>query len=141
MHRLTVVPVVALLSLAALAGCKKDPEPEAIPVPSAAAPASVAPAESAAPTAAASGSEAAPTTPPPANTAPVVHASIDACCSALAAIQKSGKDAATKKKASQASRVCPGIAARVKSGQVSRSAALTQVLSAMTGATIPSACH
>lgn len=141
MHRLTtVVPVLAMLAICAVAGCKKEEEPQAIPVPSASAPAPVAPADSAAADAtAAATASAAPT--PPAATAPVQHASIDACCNALAAIQHSGRDAATKKKASQAARVCPGIAARVKSGQVARSSALVQVLSAMTGASIPAECH
>jgi hypothetical protein len=138
-HKTVRLPVFVALAFAGvvLAGCPKKEEPQAIPVPSASAPA---PAASAADTAAAT---AAPTpvpthvAPPP---TPVVGQSIDSCCSALSAIAKSGRDAATKSKAAMAAGICVRIAPLVKSGQTSRSGGLTQVKSSLIGVTIPPEC-
>ena len=67
--------------------------------------------------------------------------SIDACCSALNAVAKSGKTALAKSKAASAAAVCPGIAKLVKDGTTSRSAGLTQIRSALTGFTVPPECQ
>jgi hypothetical protein len=117
-------------------GCgKKESTPAAIPIPSGD-PATVTSGGTTDPPATPP-----PVTPPPVATAPVSHGSIDACCAALSAIERSGKEAATKKKAAMAAKVCPGIAARVKSGQVPRAEALAQILSALAGSSAPGECH
>ncbi len=126
-------------------GCKKSEDPATVPVPTttAAAPTPPEPTSTATedPTAAASG---APATPPPVVTAtqtPTKHETIDACCSALSAISKSGKSATAKSKAASAAAVCPGIAKLVKNGTTSRTAGLAQIRSAMTGFDIPGECR
>lgn len=118
-----------------LAGCaKKDDasattaDSAAAPVPSAPAPVTTAPAP-------------VPTHVPPVTTTVVTNASIDSCCSALAAISKSGRDKATKDKAKMSAAVCSGIAPKVKNGTTPRAAALTQVKSGMVGATVPPECN
>jgi hypothetical protein len=88
------------------------------------------------------GAIATPTPPPrPVNTTPPRSESIDACCSAISAIKQSGKDTITKRKAEAAAAVCPGIARLVKDGKTSRKDALTQIRSALSGATAPSECN
>ncbi len=134
-------------SLAAVS-CKKSEDPATIPVPSSTA-AVVAPTPTATATATedpsgAPGASGAPATPQPVVTAtntPTKHESIDACCSALAAISKSGKTAVAKSKAASAAAVCPGIAKLVKAGTTSRSAGLAQIRSALAGFDTPSECH
>lgn len=130
-------------------GCKKDEEPATVPVPATTAAATTAPAATAtaAATDAPSGAPAAtdaPTAPPQpvaTNTQTTTkHETIDACCSALAAIQKSGKTATAKSKAAAAAAVCPGIAKLVKAGTTSRTAGLAQIRSAMTGFDVPGEC-
>jgi hypothetical protein len=134
MNRPILLALVVTLAAASVGCGKKESTPAAIPVPSGD-PATVA-----------SGGAEPPATPPPVAPPPVVtppvsHASIDACCSALSAIEHSGKEATTKKKAAMAAKVCPGIAARVKSGQMPRGEALAQILSALAGSGAPSECH
>jgi len=100
-----------------------------------------APAASGDPAAAASGT---PATPQPVVTAtntPTKHETIDACCSALSAVQKSGKTATAKSKAAAAAAVCPGIAKLVKNGTTSRSAGLAQIRSSLTGFDVPGECR
>lgn len=118
-----------------------------VPLPSAPAPAKAveekapaqaaqaAPAASDGAAAAASGAPV-PVAAPPATEAPkpVAQASIDGCCSALAAMQKSGLPAVVKSKAAVASATCAGIAKLVKEGKTSRSAALAQIGATMGGA-------
>jgi hypothetical protein len=126
--------VIALATVAGVGCGKKESAPTDIPVPSGtAAPVASGPADP--------GTATPPVAPPPVATTPVAHASIDACCAALSAIEHSGKEKATKMKAAMAAKVCPGIASRVKAGQVPRSEALAQILSAMSGATAPGECH
>jgi hypothetical protein len=131
-----IASLVVVTSLVLMACGKKEAASDVVPVASSA---PGAPAVTAEP-----GTTAAVTVPiAPAQgvTAPANHGSIDACCSALAAIEKSGRDAATKAKAKQAALVCPGIATRVKSGAVPRAQALAQVVSALTGVSLPAECH
>jgi hypothetical protein len=124
-------------------GCKKSEDPATVPVPTTTA-AAVTPPE---PTNTATedpSASGAPTTPPPVVTAthtPTKHETIDACCSALSAISKSGKSATAKSKAASAAAVCPGIAKLVKNGTTSRTAGLAQIRSAMTGFDIPGECR
>ncbi len=124
-------------------GCKKSEDPATVPVPTTTA-AAVTPPE---PTSTATedpSASGAPTTPPPVVTAthtPTKHETIDACCSALSAISKSGKSATAKSKAASAAAVCPGIAKLVKNGTTSRTAGLAQIRSAMTGFDIPGECR
>lgn len=129
------IQLVLALALATLAGVgcgKKESTPADIPVPSGTpAPVASGPTDN----------TAAPPVAPPVVTTPVVHASIDACCSALSAIEHSGKDAIAKKKAASAARVCPGIASRVKAGQVPRGEAIAQIVSALAGMSVPGECH
>lgn len=163
MYRWTSAAALFVLGVVALGGCKdKEPEPQAVPVPtgaattlaadpapsgaaptpadSAAAGASAALSPSGAPTGAAPPSQPATPSDPAAPKKPS-GGSIDACCSALSAIKSSGKPATVKAKAAAAAAVCPGIASRVKSGETSRSAALTQIRSAMVGAEVPGECR
>jgi hypothetical protein len=133
-------------SLATL-GCKKSEDPATVPVPSTTtAAAAPAPTPTTTEDPAASGSGAASGAPAPqpvvtATTTPTKHETIDACCSALSAIQKSGKTAKAKSKAASAAAVCPGIAKLVKAGTTSRSAGLAQIRSSMTGFDIPGECR
>ena len=134
----------ALLTLTVAPGCNKDaPEPQDIPIPGAEAPAVVTsePAAGDAGDVTDAGVVAPEPTAPNTVTAPVQQASIDSCCAALKAVAKSGKDKAAKQQAAQASAVCPGIAALVKSGTTSRSSGLTQVRSALVGTSVPSECR
>ncbi len=129
----------------AAVGCKKDEEPATVPVPATtAAPAAPdptpAPAATEDPSATASGAPA----PQPVVTAtntPTKRETIDACCSALAAISKSGKTAVAKSKAASAAAVCPGIAKLVKAGTTTRAAGLAQIRSALAGFDSPAECH
>ncbi|MEZ4296450.1 MAG: hypothetical protein R3B70_15875 [Polyangiaceae bacterium] len=131
-------------------GCKKDEEePATVPVPTGAEPATTTEAPPAAdPSASADAPQAsadAPATP----TAPAAPAtqtvrkgeSIDACCSALRAVQKSGKTATAKSKAAAAAAVCPGIAKLVKDGTTSRASGLAQIRSALAGFDVPGECR
>jgi hypothetical protein len=133
--------LVASFSLLALVGCKKkeDKDPPPIPVSTAPAPVPVAsesapepiatapadPASTAAPTPA-------PTTPPPSG-GPAKRESIDACCAALSAYQKSGRPKNVKERAATAARVCRGASPAVRDGRTSRQAALAQVRASMGG--------
>ena len=132
--QLVFVLVCSLVTVAGVGCGKKETTSASIPVPSGA-PAAVS--GGAADTAATPP----PVTPPPVATVPVVRASIDACCSALSAVASSGKDASHKMKAAMAAKVCPGIASRVRSGQVSRADGLAQILSALGGSSAPGECH
>jgi hypothetical protein len=134
---LRATALIALVAaLSSLSGCKKDADTEALPAPSASAPAPVAttdPGDAGAP------ADAAP--PPPAVTSPQRGSSIDACCGALAAVKGSGKDAKTKASAARAAAICPGIAARVKSGETSRAAGLGLIKGSLSGVSIPGECR
>ena len=141
--------VVGLLVIGGLiaVGCKKDEDPASVPVPSQSAAATPPPA----PTTTEDPDAGAPETPsatPNTNPQPVVtttvpkkQESIDACCSALRAVQKSGKTAIAKSKAAAAAGVCPGIAKLVKDGTTSRSAGLAQIRSSLTGFAVPPECQ
>jgi hypothetical protein len=159
MIRRTSAAALFALTALALGACKgKEPEPEAVPVPSgtpAAVTADPAP-TGAAPTgdapmgdAADGGADASAATPTPqaagGSDAPTPKTgggggSIDACCSALDKLRQS-KNPNVKPKAAAAYSVCGGIAQRVKSGETSRSAALTQIRSAMVGTDVPGECR
>ena len=131
--------VLMVLGALSLVACKKEAEPEAVPVPSATTPAPVA-ADSAG--AAGTVATAVATTPPPVvNTAPVQPANIDACCSALSAVAHSGRGKDAKIKSAQAAKICPGIAALVKSGKTTRASALTQIKSSLVGVDVPAECR
>jgi hypothetical protein len=124
------------------AGCKKEADPQAVPVPSGT-PTAVAPT----PTGAAeSGTAAAtvaatPPPPPPVAPAPVAQASIDGCCAALSAVAKSGRGKEAKTKSASAARICSGIAKLVKEGKTARGSALTQIRSQLAGVDVPSECR
>lgn len=66
---------------------------------------------------------------------------IEDCCAALAAVATSGRGRAAKNRSFRALEVCPGIAAQVRAGRATRSAALTQVRSALVGHPVPAACR
>jgi hypothetical protein len=160
MIRRTSAAALFVLGVLALGGCKdKEPEPQAVPVPTGTAAAVTADPgpTGAAPTgdmpmgdamdggADASAAAVAPTSEPagasdPATPKATGGGSIDACCKALAAA-RSTKNISVKTKIEAAYSVCGGIAKRVKAGETSRSAALTQIRSAMTGATVPGECR
>ena len=137
-----------LLGSVMATGCKKEEDPATVPVPSAtqaaAAPSTAEPAPSAseAPTAAATDAPSAAPQPVASTTnAPKKGESIDACCSALKSVAKSGKTAIAKSKAASATAVCPGVAKLVKDGSISRSAGLQQVRSALAGFDVPGECR
>ena len=151
----------ALFAVLALAACKgKEEEPQAVPMPSGTpaavaadpAPTGAAPTTGDMPTgdaadggADASAAAVAPTPSPAGGSdAPTPKTagggSIDACCSALASMRTT-KNASLKAKVEAAYSVCGGIAKRVKSGETSRAAALTQIRSAMVGQTAPPECR
>lgn len=137
--------VLALGAFVLSSACKKQEEPEPIPVTAGSAPTVVA-ADSAAAAAASAAAAATATTvvvppPPPATTTVKKGENIDACCSALAAVERSGRDPKTKSKFRQASAICPGISALVKDGKTQRSSALTQVRASLVGVTVPSECN
>lgn len=134
--------VLLVLGALSLVACKKEVEPEAVPVPSASAPAPVAAdSAAAAASAAAASAAAAVAAPPVVNTQPVVQQPIDSCCSALAAVAHSGRGKDAKIKSAQAAKICPGIAALVKSGKTTRASALTQIKSSLVGVDVPAECH
>ena len=124
------------------AACKKSEDPAPVPVPSgAAAPTPVAndaPPASAAPAADAS---AVAVVAPPVAAAPVNVQPIDGCCSALAAVSKSGRSADTKSKAALTAKICSGIAPLVKAGKTTRTSALSTIRSQMSGAELPAECR
>ena len=156
MERSNVVRVLLgclILGSVVVTGCKKDEEePASVPIPSAAtatvaADPAPAPTEapSADPSAAATDAPGATAAAQPAGTAtaPVAKKgeSIDACCSALRAVQKSGKTAIAKSRAAAAAGVCPGVAKLVKDGTVSRSAGLAQIRTSLAGFDAPAECR
>lgn len=151
MNRTTLSACVLSLATLALPACQgKEPEPQTVPLPTASAVASVAadpvPSSSAAPTAADTGgaaaNTAAPVTPPTDTTPKATGGgSIDACCSALDGIAKSGKDAVSKAKAASASAVCKSLAKSVKEGSANRARSLTTVRASLQGTEIPGACN
>ncbi len=129
-----------------MSGCKKDDkEAESIPVPSSSAATPVAANSGEAAAADSAGAGTAAPQPVAPNPTPVTTAktggSIDACCAAIGGILKSGKDATAKGAAARAAAICPGIAARVKSGETSRAAGLTLIKGSLAGASIPPECH
>lgn len=136
--------VLALGAFVLSSACKKQEEPEPIPVTAGSAPTVVA-ADSAAAAAASAAAAATATTvvvpPPPPTTTVKKGENIDACCSALAAVERSGRDPKTKSKFRQASAICPGISALVKDGKTQRSSALTQVRASLVGVSVPSECN
>jgi hypothetical protein len=121
------------------AACKKSEDPAPVPVPSGAA--TPTPVGNDAPGATATASAVATTVTPPVVAAPVNAQPIDGCCSALAAVGKSGRSADTKSKAALASKICSGIAPLVKAGKTSRASALTTIRSQMAGVDLPAECH
>ena len=130
--------VVLLVSGSLLfAACKKSEDPTPVPVPSGAA--APTPVGSEAPSAAVA--SAVPVPVAPVVTAPVNVQPIDACCSALAAVSKSGRGNDAKGKAAVASKICSGIAPLVKAGKTTRASALTTIKSQMVGADLPAECH
>lgn len=144
------IALIVVSGLLAIGCGKKEEEPVVMTMPSAAvAPvkavedtpqAQPAAADSAAADPAAA---AAANTPPPAAEPPkpVAQASIDGCCSALAAMVKDAKsDAALRAKATSASAMCASMAKLVKEGKGSRSTALTQIKATMVGKA-PAACN
>ncbi len=158
MIRRTSAAALFALTALALGACKgKEPEPEGVPVPTGT-PAAVTadpPPTGAAPTgdapmgdAADGGADASAATPTPqaagGSDAPTPKTggggSIDACCSALDKLRQT-KNTNVKNKATAAYSVCGGIAQRVKAGETSRSAALTQIRSAMVGTDVPAECR
>ncbi|EYF01352.1 hypothetical protein [Chondromyces apiculatus] len=146
-----IQPVLLVVSgVLLLGGCKKDePEPQTIPVGSAAAsntpvasdppPAvSAAPAVTADPAAAATPAPAA--TEAPATTPRVGGASIQSCCAALSGIASSGRSADSKAKALTASRLCSGLDARVKKGEVTRASAMATIKGTLGSVAAPAEC-
>lgn len=141
---------IVLLALGGLAlslslsACKKDPDPQAVPIPSGTA-AVVAPpgaAEAASAAATVPATPPPPTTPPPpVAVAPVAQASIDSCCAALSAVSKSGRGKEAKSKSAAAAKICSGIAKLVKEGKTARASAMTQIRSQLGGIDVPSECH
>ena len=106
--------------------------------------ASAADAPSAAPTASAAAADSQKAADPSTTGAAVAGGpkeGIDKCCAALNAVHASGLGKETKQKSSAAASVCPGISKLVKAGTVARGAALTQVKSALAGASVPAACN
>jgi hypothetical protein len=134
--------MILILGALALAACKKDADSQAgAGTATSAAPLPPSTGEATAASAMASVTAAPTPPPPPVAAAPVQQASIDACCSALSAVGKSGRGRDAKAKSAQASKVCPGIAKLVKEGKTTRASALTQIKSALVGVDIPSECH
>jgi len=158
--RLSFSLVTIVLIAAAIVGCgKKEEEPIALAMPSAAAVTPVKATQDPTPAAAAAGNAAAgnaagnaAATPEaaatPAAVAPPAEAPkaappqpIDGCCSALQSMTRDAKlDAVTKSKASAALSMCNATAKLVKDGKASRSTALTQIKATMAGKA-PSACN
>lgn len=150
--RALLLPLLAV-GLLSLGACKdKEPEPQTIPVSSAApptAPVAADQAPSAAP-AAPAGSEAAaaPTAPAPADTPATPQptgqkgggASIDACCAGLMAINASGRSADAKAKAGTAHKICLGLAKRVKEGEVAKPTAIATIKATLGDVTAPAEC-
>lgn len=142
-----------LLVLAAcgifLGACKKEEEPQSVPVPSAQTaapvaadtpPPATAPADAAPPEPAA----VAPTTPAPGTGLGTKKAgeSIDACCSALGAqAVLSGRSEDAKRKLNSAKQICLGVAKLVKEGKTSRAAALGSIKAGLAGASAPAECQ
>lgn len=125
-----------------VAACKKSEDPTPVPIPSGAA--SAATVGSDAPPASGATAASAPavaTTPPVVAVAPVNAQPIDSCCSALAAVSKSGRGADAKSKSALASKICSGISPLVKAGKTTRASALTTIRSQMAGVDIPSECR
>ena len=118
------------------AACKKSEDPTPVPLPTGAA--SPTPVPNEAPPAAVSAAAVA--VAPPV-TAPLNVQPLDACCSALAGVAKSGRGADAKSKAALASKICSGIAPLVKAGKTSRASALSTIKSQMVGAELPAECH
>lgn len=141
MKRSSSAVVLLVCGSLVFAACKKSEDPAPVPVPSGAA--APTPVGNDAPPAsgAAASATAAPTAVAPVVAAPVNAQPIDGCCSALAAVSKSGRSADTKGKAATASKICSGIAPLVKAGKTSRASALTTIRSQMSGAELPAECH
>src|SRR4051812_3019658 len=117
--------VLVVLAGLALTACKKDADPQAIPVPSASTVAEAPPQPTAAADATATAATSA-TPPPPVAVAPVQQQPIDSCCSALSSAAGGAKKG-DKDKLLQASKICSGISALVKSGKTQRASALTTI--------------
>lgn len=125
-----------------VAACKKSEDPAPVPLPTgAASPTPVG--NDAPPSAMASAPSAAVTVapPPPVAVAPVNQQPIDACCSALTSVSKSGRSAETKSKAALGSKICSGIAPLVKAGKTTRTSALSTIRAQLAGIDIPSECR
>lgn len=149
MKRASLVRVLAsglLLGSVIFVGCKDKEEPASVPVPSGE-PAATASAPTTTTTTEDPDAGAPAASTPAANPQPVATVttrkgeSIDACCTALRGVAKSGKTATAKSKAAAAAAVCPGIAKLVKDGTTSRSAGLAQIRSALTGFSVPPECQ
>ena len=141
MKRSTSALMLLVCGSLVLVACKKSEDPAPVPVPSgAAAPTPVA--NDAPPaSAAAAGASAAAIAAPPVAAAPVNVQPIDSCCSALAAVSKSGRGADAKSKSALAAKICSGIAPLVKAGKTTRASALTTIRSQMSGAELPAECR
>lgn len=148
--RALLLPLLAV-GLLSLSACKdKEPDPQTIPVSSAAPPTAPVAADQA-PTgapAAPAGSEAA-VAPPPATDTPATPqptgqkgggASIDACCAGLLAINASGRSPESKAKAGTAHKLCLGLAKRVKDGEVSKAQAIGTIRATLGDVTAPGEC-
>jgi hypothetical protein len=125
------------------AACKKSEDPAPVPIPTGSAsptPIGVGSDAPAADTAAPSAAVTAAPTPPVA-VAPVNQQPIDACCSALASVSKSGRSPDTKSKAALGSKICSGIAPLVKSGKTTRVSALSTIRAQLSGIDIPAECR
>ena len=132
-------PALVLVVCASLlfAACKKSEDPAPVPVTTAsAAPTPVGDAPAATPTATVAAVVA-----PPVVAAPTPGVPIDGCCSALAAVSKSGRGADAKSKSATAAKICSGIAPLVKAGKTTRTAALATIKAQMSGVDLPSECH
>jgi hypothetical protein len=123
------------------AACKKSEDPAPVPIPTgSAAPTPVA--NDAPPAGGTTTAPAGAAATPPVAVAPTVAAQpIDSCCSALAAVSKSGRGSDAKSKSSVAAKICSGIAPLVKAGKTTRTAALTTIRAQMSGVDLPSECR
>ncbi|MCC6554412.1 MAG: hypothetical protein IT372_15650 [Polyangiaceae bacterium] len=148
-RRASALLLIASTGLLLTGACKKDEDPQSIPVPSAApsaAPVAADQVDSSAP--AASAAPVAPVAPAatgatqPAAPTKVATESIDACCAALNTMSVfSGKSAEAKSKAGAGAKICNGISKLVKEGKTSKAAAMAQIKAAISGITPPPECN
>ena len=124
-----------------LIACSKDEGPQSVPVPSSSVQqVNPTPTVAADPTVTATAS-AVPPPPPPVVTAPVQQASIDGCCAALTSFSQATKNKSDRDKATQAAKICNGIAALVKSGKTQRASAMASIKAQLSGIPAPAECR